>query len=188
MSARRKTSGFTLIEIMLVIFIMGIVMLVGVPAIYRMLNPPPLAATCTNIQNKCSMARARAIFGDSPMEVRIFVKDRRVDVVPLPRDEASPATDALAQAGGGNAMKETYEMPTLDGKSPKIPFDLPADVSIDMVAVNFAVYTEVDFCAVRFYPNGTSDDLTLILRSTDGQYRKVTVDPITGLATIEAVQ
>ncbi len=37
---------------------------------------------------------------------------------------------------------------------------------------------------VRFFPNGTSDEMTLIMHSGD-QYRKITLEVTTGLASVE---
>jgi hypothetical protein len=36
---------------------------------------------------------------------------------------------------------------------------------------------------VRFYPNGTCDELTLILASDKGEWKKITTEVTTGIVT-----
>ena len=53
--------GFTLIEIMIVVGIMGIVMTMGVPLVYNVFRKAPFTKAITDIVEVCSHARARAI-------------------------------------------------------------------------------------------------------------------------------
>jgi len=52
-----------------------------------------------------------------------------------------------------------------------------------MLAVNFVEYKDAGEARVHFYPNGTCDDFTLILRSDQGEWRKISLEVATGLAS-----
>jgi hypothetical protein len=53
-----------------------------------------------------------------------------------------------------------------------------------MLDVNLSEYRESDFVRVRFFPNGTSDEMTLILRSSQNEQRGITLEVTTGLASV----
>ena len=59
-------------------------------------------------------------------------------------------------------------------------------VVIDMLDVNLTEYKNADEAQVRFFPNGTSDEMTLILHSGD-QYRKISLEVTTGLASLQVI-
>ena len=45
-----------------------------------------------------------------------------------------------------------------------------------------STYSQSEWTRVRFYPNGTSDEMTVIFHSDKGEFRKITLEPTTGLA------
>ena len=56
-----------------------------------------------------------------------------------------------------------------------------------MLDVNLSEYKDASEARVRFFPDGTSDEMTLIIHSVD-QYRKMTLEVTTGLVSVEAIQ
>ena len=58
-------------------------------------------------------------------------------------------------------------------------------IVIEMLDVNFFEMKNEEEARVRFYPNGTSDDFTIILRSDKNEWRKITLEVVTGLAEVE---
>lgn len=56
---------------------------------------------------------------------------------------------------------------------------------VDMLDVNLTEYKDSDEARVRFYPNGTSDELTVILHNEKGEYFKIALEATTGLPTFE---
>lgn len=67
------------------------------------------------------------------------------------------------------------------GKSAKID----DNVAIEMLDVNLTEYKEAEEAKVRFFPNGTCDEMTLILHSPDkNQWRKITLEITTSLVSV----
>ncbi len=60
-------------------------------------------------------------------------------------------------------------------------------ITIDMLDINLSEYKDASEALVRFFPDGTSDEMTLIIHSGD-QYRKITLEVTTGLASLETIQ
>ena len=56
---------------------------------------------------------------------------------------------------------------------------------LDMVDVNFIEHKDDDEAHVRFFPNGTSDEMTLILHSDNNEYREISLEITTGLASVQ---
>jgi type II secretory pathway pseudopilin PulG len=77
-------------------------------------------------------------------------------------------------------MERTFEAP---GAFPLT--QLPEGISIDSIVVNDLSREQDDVVVVRFFPKGTSDDLTLVIHSDrDGSQTTITVDPVTALSDI----
>jgi prepilin-type N-terminal cleavage/methylation domain-containing protein len=151
------TVGFTMIELMMVVAIMGIVMTMGVPAIYHIWHKESLTKSVSDILEVCSHARARAILHGQMAEVVFHPQDRRLEV-----------------AGAGNG----------EGLSAQIP----EQVVIEMLDVNLTEYKDAEIARVRFYPNGMCDEMTLILHSAQNEWRKISLEISTSLATVEDVR
>jgi prepilin-type N-terminal cleavage/methylation domain-containing protein len=63
---------------------------------------------------------------------------------------------------------------------------LPAGVEIAMLDINLLDYGASDEARVRFFPNGTCDELTLVLHSRD-EWEKITLEFSTALASVSPV-
>jgi hypothetical protein len=60
-------------------------------------------------------------------------------------------------------------------------------IGIEMLDVNLTEYKDLDFARIRFFPNGTCDEFTLVLHSDKGQWFKIWLEITTGLANVGAV-
>jgi hypothetical protein len=60
-------------------------------------------------------------------------------------------------------------------------------VVIEGLGINNYDYTESDEARVRFFANGTSDEMTLVL-SSGGEYRKITLEVTTALVSVGNVR
>jgi prepilin-type N-terminal cleavage/methylation domain-containing protein len=177
--------GFTLIEIMLVVAILIIALAFSYPAISDMVHRAPMTQAVKDVMDACRHARSQAILTGQPMELRIYPQDMRIEVAQVPADapppNATPSSPASGAADGGEPPVKTY--------APKGPYissaQLSGELRIEMVDVNFTDYKDADLARVRFYPNGTCDEMTLVLHS-DLEYRKISLEVVTSLVQVES--
>jgi prepilin-type N-terminal cleavage/methylation domain-containing protein len=169
MKPSRSIRAFTLLEIMVVVAIMGIIFLMGIPAIREAVHREALSQAIRDMAEACKDARARAILGSKPYELRIFPHSGRIeigDVSSAPaNDDAPPVSAADAKTGPGfSAVMSDH-------------------LTIEGLYVNFFDFKKAEVARVRFYPNGTSDEFLMVLHSTDtGDVRQITLEAVTGLA------
>lgn len=164
---RSRFRGFTLIEIMIVIGIMGLVVALGVPVVYNVMHKDPFNAAIGDIVEVLSNARAQAILKGKMVEV---VFNPRTGHVVLRGASGSSGFPKRASAAGLQ----------LSGTQAQIS----QRVAIEMLDVNLTEYRDEEEARVRFYPNGTSDEFTLIMRSEKGDQRGITLEVTTGLASV----
>jgi len=177
--------AFTMIEIMIVVAIMLIVLTMGAPAIYHIWHPESFQKGVKDVVEACSHARARAILNDVVAELRIHPEDGRMEVITLPPDEA--ATEG-AVAAFSTDPNRPLEPPKPPAEIKPFSARLSDRIRIEMLAVNFVEYKDAGEARVHFYPNGTCDDFTLILRSDQGEWRKISLEVATGLASVDLVE
>jgi len=158
---------------MVVVAIMGIILATGIPSIYRMMKKEGMRLAVSDVVEVCSNARARAIFSGSQVEVVFHPLERRFEV--------GGGSVSTAQTPEGE-VELVEKPPPLPGSGQSGQF--PEDVAIDMLDVNLSEYRESDFVRVRFFPNGTSDEMTLILRSSKNEQRGITLEITTGLTSV----
>jgi prepilin-type N-terminal cleavage/methylation domain-containing protein len=65
---------------------------------------------------------------------------------------------------------------------------IPDSITIDVLGVNFVTLTTAETANVRFYPNGTSDEFTILMHSGDGTYQKIYLDIMTALPVVENIR
>ncbi len=63
---------------------------------------------------------------------------------------------------------------------------IPKNVTIELLGVNFVELQTAEDARVRFFPNGTSDEFTIVLRSDKNEWRKISLEPVTALADVES--
>jgi prepilin-type N-terminal cleavage/methylation domain-containing protein len=168
----KSQPGFTLIEIMVVVAIMAMVMVISIPFVRSSLRKESLAEAIRELDEVCASARRKAILQGSMAEIIFHPKERTFQV-----SGGSPS------AGNGEpASADVATAPAAhSGESGRIPDDL----LVEMLDVNLAEYKDSDEARVRFYPNGTCDELTIILHSPRGEYFKLALEVTTGVPSYE---
>jgi prepilin-type N-terminal cleavage/methylation domain-containing protein len=188
-SSRR---GFTLIELMIVVGIIGLIAGISIPAIYHAMHPESLQAGVNDVVDACAKARARAIWESKTVYLRIVpvtgeyqVTDAPADAAPVDLTAPPPAgTTAEAPATAAKPAPETTENGEVK-VSKGLSGQLSDHLRIDMLDVNFRECKDDDEVRVRFYPNGTCDEFTIILHSLDtGESRRISLELVTAMPTI----
>jgi prepilin-type N-terminal cleavage/methylation domain-containing protein len=165
--------AFTLIELMIVISIIAIVITAGIPPFARAMRKEGLRKAVSDMVEGCSHARAQAILNGAPTELIIRAEDGQISVRPAPVVKSDEERDAAAPpkpAPGG-----TFKA------------NLPDDIAIKLLYVNFQDQMEFPEARVRFFPNGTCDEFTVILSSATGE-QEVTLDVVTALADVKVIR
>jgi len=173
----RPASGFTLIEVMVVVGIMGMILAMGIPSIYRLLNKEGMRKATSDVEEVCRNARARAIFSGAPMDVVFHPLEHRLEI------EGGGGGGSPSPEAGGGAVAARPSVSASSSSSAQID----EDIAIEMLDINLSEYKDSEWARVRFYPNGTSDEMTLILRSSKNEWRKVSLEVTTGLTSVDNV-
>jgi prepilin-type N-terminal cleavage/methylation domain-containing protein len=154
-------SAFTLIEIMIVVAIMAVIVAMGLPSILASMHPDPLRKAAADLRDVCNSARERAILTGSTTQITFHPLEKRFEV-----DGVTP------ESGSGRAPEGTSGQ-------------LPDDVKIQVLDVNLKEYKEKEEATVRFFPNGTSDEMTVVFINDKNVQRAVSLEITTALADIE---
>jgi prepilin-type N-terminal cleavage/methylation domain-containing protein len=181
-----SSRAFTLLELVVVVAVMGIILMMGIPAIKSAFRRDPLTQAVVDFTTACqgSMghqgARSLAILKGKEMELRIYPQEKRIEV-----GEVNSGNGADAGTGSAEALADAEPKPAVG-----TPFSAQISdrVSFKMLDVNFIDVRDADVATVRFYPNGTSDDFNVILVSDDGEARRITLDIVTGLPQVESLR
>lgn len=170
--------AFTLIEIMIVVGIISLVMVVGIPAIYQAVHPDSMRKAVADVMEACSQARAQAIIRGTPTELRVDPIEGTIAVGVAPARKSFEAETSARQAGSVVAAGPGFFHTRLSRR-----------MSIEMLDVNFQEFKDAEEPArVHFYPNGTSDEFTIVLKSDQGEWRKISLEVTTALADIEIIR
>jgi len=147
--ARPTARGFTLIELMIVVAIMGLVLAMGIPAMFRMAEKDSLRKVMSEIVEACNSTRAQAI---------LTGQTQTMTVHPLARSLEAP--------GKGNV-------------------NIPDRFQIELLGVNFVELQDAEAAPVRFFPNGTSDEFTIVIVSDYNERFIISLDVVTALPDVD---
>jgi type II secretory pathway pseudopilin PulG len=165
---------------MVVVAIMAIAITMSYPAIRDAVHRAPLTQAVMDVMKGCREARSRAILKGVPAELRVY-QDGRLEVADCPPDQNFAAVPASVPTSPVN-FGEGDSHKTVGGFSGQIP----DTVAIELFEINFTDYMNTDGARIRFYSNGTSDELTMVLLC-NGERRKISLEVVTALADAQAM-
>ena len=169
--------AFTLVELMIVISIIAIVLATGVPSLLRSLQKEGLRKAEADLLEACSHARAQAILSGAPMELVIRAENGQITVEPAKAIQTGLQSEEQNSPGASSlrSAPKTFSARVAD------------DIAIRLLDVNFKDQMEFPETRVHFYPDGTSDEFTIVFFSDRGE-RKISLDVVTALADVEVIR
>ncbi len=185
----QRGSGFTLIEILLVMALMGVVMTIGLPSMFRSMKKSPMRQAVSDLQEACRTARTMAILQGTPAEVVINGLDGGISVRPV-ADVREQDTGAQAAAAEVEAARRAAELSDAPATTPVPTFSarLPESIAFKKLLVNLRDQMDNEDARVRFYPNGTCDAFTATLFSEENEERIISLEITTGRDDMEVVR
>jgi type II secretion system protein H len=150
------SAAFTLIEIMMVVAVMGLAMAVGMPSFMSSIKKEGMRKALDDLQKVCYTAREQAILKGVTTAITFYPTDRKYEL------------DGTAGSNGLNAAT------------------LPDGVDFAMLDINLQDFGASPWAKVFFYPNGTCNEMTIVLHSRD-EWKKVTLEFSTSLAVVSDV-
>ena len=176
----RHVSAFTLIEIMIVVAIIGLMAAMGVPAVFQTFRKEGMRRAVSDVQQLLADARARAIYSGRTTLVIVHPAEKTLEITDAPADAAPPSPAAALAPDGASGGRPALR---LSGQSTVV---LPENVDIAMLEINMYDFGAADEARIRFFPNGTCDELTLVLHAGD-EWEKITLEFSTSLSTVGPV-
>src|SRR5438876_979627 len=131
--------GFTLIEIMMVVGILGMVLAMGMPAFIQSIRKDPLRQSVSDLETACSKAREAAILRGSPVELVIRAEGGQLTVIPTRDDNArrTAANEEALEQPSESADKAASQSPVFSGR-------FNENVAVTLLYVNLKDQMEAD--------------------------------------------
>ncbi|HEY1171424.1 MAG TPA: prepilin-type N-terminal cleavage/methylation domain-containing protein [Verrucomicrobiae bacterium] len=171
--SHKRRHGFTLVEIIIVVMLVGMIAAWGLPTFVQTFKRQPLQQAVNDFMEGCASARAAAILTGTPAEFVISASEAGTSL----RVQSSAAGSSVSADGGAG---------TADSSG--FTAQMPEGIAFEMLAVNFqdSVQSGEGVVRVRFYPNGTCDEFTAVMfEPSTNKRRMVHLDVVTGHAEMK---
>jgi type II secretion system protein H len=173
-SAVRDTSGFTLVEMMVVLTLIAILTAMIIPEMKGTFEDGLLRATGRELVNVIELASSRAISLNQTVQVKLDLVTRRYKMERQSREGAREDFEPIQGVSGSQGtLDKRITIQFIGGSadseavSPGVPSNEPAQED-----------------ALVFYPDGTANRATLALKDRAGFGLELDVNPITSRVSI----
>ena len=175
----RPSAGFTLVEIILVVVIIGIASAVAVPTFANSFKGAKLRSSVRTVLSMHRQAQSKAVLGQQYVSLLFDLRKGTVEMVEQSRtdemkdaffetlDAAAPAADSGAAPSGGVSSAVVRK---LEDSVAFTAFSGGRDID--------------DIHYVTYYPNGMCDGWTVHLADGDSRKKSVRIDPVTSKAKV----
>lgn len=164
--------AFTLVELLVAIAIGLIILGLAVPVL-REVRRPPITQATKDFLDACQHARSRAIMEGRATQIAIRNAGRELTVEEAPEG-------VLGAANGVSPI--SFKDAAYPGTPPSFSREFPEEILYERIDVNTISFLQSAATAVRFFPNGTSDQFTAVMTWRRSEPRLLTIDMMTGLA------
>lgn len=179
-----KTSGgFTLLELMVVVFIIAIIMGMSIPNLSAKIRRDPLSQAVYDFVEACRNAREISILSGRTMEVRITPESEStlLQVQPAPVRDAGRFMGQSLQPGPKPDEGAGTPSPAKTTEPYSARFDNTVAFDDQTLRVNLRPVDRTESSiAIRFHSNGTCDQFEGIIHHNTLGDRKVTLEVTTG--------
>jgi type II secretion system protein H len=151
-------SGFTLMEIMIVVAIIGLVAAMGAPSLVRSMQKEGMRKAVSDVEDVFYTARERAVMSGHTVAATFYLQERRFEV----------------EGGAGGGKNESGRVAS--GK-------LPDGIDFAMFDIYHQDFSQSEWTKIFFNADGTCDDGVVISLIGHGQKKFITLEFATGMPT-----
>ena len=169
--------GFTLMELIVVLALMGIIATVSLPPVFNAMRKSPMRQAVSDLEEGCRRARMMAIMHARPAELVINAEEGTLVAQLVPEGALSPTGDTPAMT--------PVDLPDAVPVAAVPPFKarIPGNIGFKQLRINRHDLMDAAEAHVRFFPNGTCDEMIATLLSTENEERTMALEIATGRDT-----
>ena len=177
MSQHRRQGGFTLLEILIVVMVVGIAAALVIPESIKAINGSRLRSGLEQITSLNRYARSKALLDTTPMAVLYHGDTRQVQLLQLPpRQELNTGLDSLTPPPRLEEEWDPQETSTDELKELRA-IQLPDGISIENVK---GAEQEDGTWFILYTAGGMTDPHTVEVHDDEGRPTYIAVEGLTG--------
>ncbi|UUO04483.1 prepilin-type N-terminal cleavage/methylation domain-containing protein [Blastopirellula sp. J2-11] len=192
-----RSIGFTLLELLVVLTLLVILLSLAAPSILAPLRSQRLKSAADTICAEFSKSRVEAMESGRVRMFRFQKETGNYQVEPWLRASDTQENNLVGEGDrvvGNSLITQSVEATTRQGELPEGVVFMGEQVDIDMRSYETTDGQIAEGGAadqsrpILFYPDGTTSDAMVVLKSEDGSMRMVKLRGLTGIAKVAEVE